>query len=343
MKSQQVESTRKLISEIQAEFSLSQKSIARLINLKEPELSKAKNPKTAILGELSEQRRKEIIDLLEDLKNNYEPASQPIKPTDSLIDPEKNESDESNIRTLRRLNESEIKNTIILGCVLSGVLAVIMVWLFKDYTGYENMSRADFNELLPFSFLSFVLIGLYIGWISAFTIKRLIRVPTTWNYIVHFLLIFAVSFVFAGIKSRDSYLLCKFTNRPCNGLLGEPNFEILGIASALAICGFGLVKVIYHNRFQSWYEILSYSVLYSVLGTCAFALFDQLHNVLTQLGWIVDKDHFINSAIFKYSFSHPERVPAIWVQVFLSMLITLSLVRYRVSAISKALPFKTEM
>ncbi|MGB6036132.1 MAG: hypothetical protein WBG42_07675, partial [Cryomorphaceae bacterium] len=92
-----------------------------------------------------------------------------------------------------------------------------------------------------------------------------------------------------------------------------------------------------------WYELLSYSVFYSVIGTCAFALFDQLHNIAVHMGWVVDKGHWINSAIFKYSFSHPERVPAIWIQIFLSLLITLSLIKYRLSENQNTLPTGLKM
>ncbi|MGB6037630.1 MAG: hypothetical protein WBG42_15250, partial [Cryomorphaceae bacterium] len=174
MKKEQIEYTRKLLVEIQSKTGLSQKKIAVLIKLKEPELSKAKNPKLNSHGELSSERRQEIIKLLENIKSEngeFASRSEVAKSTNSE-NVDHSEYKSGDITESIVLAPNELRNSLVLGCVLSGVVAVLFVILFKDHMGYENMSQSDFNELIPFSFLSFVIVGAYIGWMSSFTLRR---------------------------------------------------------------------------------------------------------------------------------------------------------------------------
>src|SRR5690554_5025273 len=64
MKTNQIETTRLLISQIQEKHDLTQREIASRLRLSEPELSKAKNPKQKFINELSEERRAVIISSL---------------------------------------------------------------------------------------------------------------------------------------------------------------------------------------------------------------------------------------------------------------------------------------
>lgn len=339
MKISQIERTRELLTELQVSTGLTQKKIAALINLKEPELSKAKNPKSSVLGELSVERRQFIITLLEGLKDENEDVR---LSTQSVVIGKNDLREKPSIANRPKVHvdfeQVEMRNTLILGCVLSGILTVILVILFKDQMGYANMTQPIFNEIIPFFFLSAVMIGVYTGWLSASTLKRMNEKKSFKHYFYFTGILFLISVFFAGVKSRDSYLMCGFTGKPCNGLLGEPNFELIGFSAALAIGGLGLVRVILHGNFYSRFKILRCSVFYSVISACVFALFDQIHALSVSLGWIVDKGYLINSGIFKFSFSHPERVPSVWLQVFMSLLITFNLLRYRLLETRESTP-----
>ena len=336
MKADQIETTRLLIREVQNEFKLTQKEIALSLNISESELSKAKNPKAEFAGEISIERRNAIIDLLQELLRRQESGNQP---KNALIIRQNGNSEKlethNKVFQISKTPDNELRKNLVFGCAVSAVIIHTLVVVFKNIFGYESLSIESFNQIVGISFLFHIVFGALLGYMASLVIQRLKNSNSHKFYILYLFTFFISVFIVAGLKARDSYLMCKFTNKDCNGLLGEPNFELLATSLAMTIGGFALVSFILKNSFFSNKQSLTYSLKYAAYCSIVFSLINLFYIVIVKLGLIIDKGHVYNSAIFKFSFSHPERVTLIFLTVFIGLFLTLTFVKYQIASAEK--------
>lgn len=328
MKQALIEETNALLVEIRKESGLDQKDIAESIGISTPDLSRAKSYHPDRLGELSVSKRKYIIELLREWQNEQRPKGTEEQKAPVL---------ETEIE-LYQLPFPRLRKTLVVASVGASILSFLLLFFFRDQLGYGNMFVGTFDLIVPVLFLSHLLGGVLIGWSAYYLLQLVVRYRSRQagqKYIFGYCaVLFIGTIVLRGIKSRDSYLLCRLTNEDCNGLLGEPNFEVLGTALAVSTCGYGLMRFLLMKTDYSLVAIISQSVTFSVAAAALFSLTNEIYTQLIGLGLLTDKDSIISSAFFKFSFSHPERTPFILLWTFLGILVPLLMVREQIRGLN---------
>ena len=336
MKTNQIETTRLLISQLQEKHDLTQKEIASKLRLSEPELSKAKNPKPQFINEISEERRATIISSLRHLLsqksvgNHFESST--IHENNRYIN---NGESKKGITLSMPLSHSELKSNLMYGSIITALVAHIITVVLKDISGYSTLNTEAFTSMVVFSFLFHLLFGVIFGYLTFAAIVK-IKKGNSQKYYAPFLLLLFVSTLFIlGLNSRDSYLLCTFVNKDCNGLLGEPNFELIASTLSFSLGGFALVKFLVDNNEYNIKHAFRYSIKLATICAVLFLTVYLLFLITVKTGLIIEKDFIINTAIFKFSFSHPERVTQTFLKVFLFLFLILTILKYRLFSSAK--------
>lgn len=223
------------------------------------------------------------------------------------------------------LGQKQVEGIAFLASGLTAFTAIALVMIFQDYSGYSNMSSEDLRLLIPLLFLCVFFTLTLIGYLSIRAVFKLYQSEKSKHrtYVNLFVICFVSSVIIRGLKARDSYFVAFFLDRKANGLLGQPNFEVLATSIAISLSSILLVDFFLKNRVYSNLKILSFSMKSALSGAFAFALVYLLFRALVFFGLIIEKGHIISSAVFRYSFSHPERVLGVCIIIFAALLFIL--------------------
>lgn len=336
MKTNQIETTRLLISQLQEKHDLTQREIASKLRLSEPELSKAKNPKKEFINELSEERRAVIISslrrLLNQKSNGIHTEKSEIQENDQFIF-----NGES--KRLSALNlpipRAELKSNLMYGSIITALVAHIITVILKDISGYSMLDTEAFTSMVVFSFLFHLLFGVIFGYLTFVAIINIKKEESGKYYLPFLIFLFISTLLILGLNSRDSYLLCTFVNKDCNGLLGEPNFELLASTLSFSVGGFALVKFLVDHDDYNIKFAFRYSIKIATICAVLFLTVYLIFLIAVKTGVIIEKDFILNTAIFKFSFSHPERVTQTFLKVFLFLFLILSVLKFRLFSSAK--------
>lgn len=298
-----------LLKKLKNCYYLTQKEIAERIAISQVDISKAKNKKPESWNEIGVDRWKEINSSLKLLLLSLSPK----EPTPYV--------------TQIPLKHG-LKNLTAYGA-LSGVFSCFITILLREYVGYDNITSKNFHQILPVMFLGHIFIGAFMGYSCFKFSNKILKNPKnkTLDLITLLLIAFTLITVFRGLKARDSYFMSIFSSYNPKGLLGEPNFEVLGTSLAFTLCIYFIVRYLVVKKRYSGTDLLNYSLATSLISTFSFTLVFILFKILIHFNIVVEKGYIISPSVFKFSFSHPERVPWIWLVTFASTYLILYKVR----------------
>lgn len=302
--------TVEILGSLTSEFNLTQKEIAERAGIKNSsDLTKMKNPDPLKWGEVSVSRRKNFLSKLEELYQRLR-------------------NGESNSFLLMVGKNQGIKIAATAGA-FSGVFTCLITIFFKDQMGYSNIAIENFHQVVPFMFLAHIVVGAFIGAFCALTSWKILFEGTDYlkATLVSSLVVFFVVTIVRGLKARDAYLIAGLYSEKANGLLGEPNFEVLGSSLAFALSAVFIIRFFSVKRIYTSGEALHYAFIASLGGAFLFIFTYSGYKLLLFLEVIEKGGSIINTAIFKFSFSHPERVPWIWLFVFACVYFVLEFTR----------------
>lgn len=206
---------------------------------------------------------------------------------------------------------SQSHQLIAQGGAIGGLIMGAIMILSPLIGGYSNLKSDKILQISPFIIFSFTATGWMIGFLINKTLERTNSSggykTMSFENIMLFIICFFSSTFFRGFKARDSYFVAGYENG--NGLLGEPNFEVLATSLAISIGAVVIVEqIVKINRAIIWSEIIMISVKTTLVSSFCFVLVYLIYFFLIQFGLIEKGDFIISTAVFKFSFSHPERV-----------------------------------
>lgn len=197
-----------------------------------------------------------------------------------------------------------------MGGGIAGALTATLTIIFADDIGYPPKAYIQFNESLALIFLTQFTSGVLAGWLCGMAIKSY---KENNHKIFSFFfkkgfLFFSSMVLFALIRQvavRDAFF------RDGGGLLGQPDFEMLGTAMA---CSGGLLFLVGFMRrfeFPTFQQILYFSFISAVFagiisfgGVFAFFRLLEAFKIIP----INECNCFSSPSIFRLDFPYPERI-----------------------------------
>lgn len=327
------------LARLQQAHGLSQKEIAQAIGIRTVDLSRAKSVPN--INDMSIAKRKKNLARLATFKGTVavldttasllleEQAKPNAKATSSKA------FADSKTTTTPSLLDYLYQHTFV-AVLIAGFFNFLCSLAFQSIAGYNNIERGVFFSLYGVMFaLNMALALLFFATLYAYFKGQIylqsqarahLRKPFMWAL---YAVLFISVFVLRGILTRDSYLLCTFLKKPCNGPLGEPNFELVATSFSAMIILYAVLS--YLRKKETGIEIRplpEYTFLYALASAAAFCAIDLLLRLSDWLA-ITPKDDCLwgDCSIFKFSFSHPERV--LWVFIVACSLIYAALRSFR--------------